>query len=152
MQANDFTKDDYFSASINRFEDFKHLRTNQKSIIFTLYCAGVSTECMFRAYILNETKEFDSKHDLYKLFIKSKMMLRMSESEREQLSLSVKRISDFWFNNLRYTSDKRAKRKIAHKLVQRTNFKDINKYLEKQNIDIFEATEKIIEIGKNKWT
>ncbi len=151
MKSNDFTKNDYYSAALNRYKNLEHLKTNKDSIIFSLYCAGVAAECMFRAYILKETRAFDEKHDLLKLYTKSKMWLTLTDEQKIELSISVKKISDFWFNNLRYTSDSRAKRKIAHKFV-RTNFKDINKYLEKHNNDIFMATKNVIEIGEKLWT
>ncbi len=151
MKKNDYTKNDYYSASLNRLGDLEHLRMNQKSIILSLYCAGVSVECMFRAYILKETNSFDDKHDLFKLYNTSKMGMELSVDRRMELTSQVKKISEFWFNNLRYTSDVRLKRKIAHKFV-RTSFKDINKYLDKHNNDIFDATYKIIETGKELWT
>ncbi len=149
--AKDFTHTDYYTASLTRMADLKHLRTNQNSIIFSTYCAGVSIECMFRAYITKYTKEFDAKHNLEKLFEKSLLGSNLSENEKEKLTIAVKKANKIWNNDLRYVSEKRMKRKIAHENVK-ANFKDVNKYLEKYKSDIFKSTELIIKTGILKWT
>lgn len=150
MKSKDFTKTDYYTAALLRKGDLEHLRKNESSIIFSLYCAGVAVECMLRAYIRIETKEFDSRHDLSQLFEKSKLALIISPEDKGKVTASITKIAQFWSNNLRYTSDTRMKRFIAHKIV-RTKFKDINKYLKKHNNDIFEATEIIIKMGETSW-
>lgn len=151
MVTKNFTSTDYFSASLARNEDMKHLRQNANSVIFSLYCAGVAIECMLRAYLLKETTEFDAKHNLEKLYEQSKIAKLLEANEKEIISAAVKNANKLWNNNLRYTSDKRMKRLIAHEIV-RTNFKDIGKYLNKYYSDIFEATEILIKTGQAKWT
>lgn len=64
MATRDFTYTDYFSAALTREADLAHLRINTKSIIFSVYCAGVAIECMLRACVTRCTTEFDSKHNL----------------------------------------------------------------------------------------
>jgi len=46
VKSKHFTKNDYISASLLRRDDVEHLKKNLKSIIMTLYCAGVSIECL----------------------------------------------------------------------------------------------------------
>lgn len=149
--ARDFTHTDYYSASLTRMTDLEHLRTNQNSIIFSIYCAGVSIECMFRAYITKYTKEFDAKHNLEKLFEKSLLANELTANEKEKLSIAVKKANKIWNNDLRYVSEKRMKRKIAHENIQ-TQFNDVNKYLDKFKSEIFDSTELIIKTGTSKWT
>ena len=149
--AKDFTHTDYYTASLTRQADLKHLRTNQNSIIFSVYCAGVSIECMFRAYITKYTKEFDSKHNLEKLYAKSLLANQLEVGEKEKIASAVKKANNIWNNDLRYVSEKRMKRKIAHKNVK-TGFKDVNKYIERFNSEIFDSTELIIKTGTSKWT
>ena len=150
MVTKQFTHTDYFSATLSRCEDLRHLRTNPKSIIFSLYCAGVTIECMLRAYIAKYTSEFDSKHDLEKLYEKSRIASTLETAEKEALAIAIKKANKVWTNNLRYTSDKRMKRLMAHEKV-RTEFKDIHKYIDKYYSDIFDATDLIIKTGQDKW-
>lgn len=151
--AKDFTHNDYYSASITRQADLSHLRSNPSSIIFSVYCAGVSIECMFRAYITKYTKEFDSKHDLKKLYEKSQMANLLDEKEKEILTAAVKNANRIWFNELRYVSELRMKRKISHELIKKgLKGKDIIKQIDIYHSDIFKASDLIIKIGQSKWT
>ena len=118
MATRHFTHTDYYTASLLRNEDLQHLKTNQKSIIFSLYCAGVAIECMLRAYITKETSDFDSKHDLEKLYEKSKIALLLNTEEKQSISIAVKNANKIWYNNLRYSSDLRLKRLIGHEMVR----------------------------------
>jgi hypothetical protein len=151
MAIKHFTHTDYYSASLTRYADLTHLRTNTNSAIFSVYTAGVTIECMFRAYITKYTKEFDSKHDLEKLYAKSLLGSEFDTNEKEQLTIAVKKANEIWTNDLRYASEKRMKRIIAHKNVK-ANLNDVNKYIERDFSAIFDATELIIEKGKVKWT
>ena len=151
MATAKFTHTDYYSASLSRVIDLEHLLEKKESIIFSIYCAGVATECMLRAYITRYTLEFDSKHDLEKLYEKSQLSSLLNESDKERLSVAIRKMNKIWNNNLRYTSEKRMKRLIAHEMV-RTNTKDVNNYVSKFYAEIFEATNLIITKGKEKWT
>lgn len=88
MATRDFTYMDYFSAALTRQADLAHLRTNQKSIIFSVYCAGVAIECMLRAYVTRYASEFDSRHNLEKLYEKSQLGNYLEQ--REALTIAVK--------------------------------------------------------------
>ncbi len=151
MATNHFTHTDYFSASLTRQSDLTHLRQNKNSAIFSVYIAGVAIECMFRAYITKYTKEFDAKHDLEKLYTKSLLGSELDTKEREVFTIAVKRANQIWSNDMRYASEKRMKRLIAHKNIK-ADLNDVNKYIERHFSDIFEATEIIISKGREKWT
>ena len=102
-------------------------------------------------HITNETNEFDSKHDLEKLYIDSKLSLNFNTDDKEKLAVAVKEANAIWTNNLRYASEKRMKRIIAHKNVK-AKLNDVNAYINRESNAIFSATELIIEKGKQKWT
>jgi hypothetical protein len=92
--ANDrFTQTDYYDASHLRCNDFKHLRNNHqsKSVIFALYGAGVAVECMLRAYMTKNSVPFDEKHNLEKLYHKSKMAIFLSENEKEKILAAIRK-------------------------------------------------------------
>jgi predicted metal-dependent hydrolase len=121
--VKDFTKNDYFSASLSRKADLEHLITNTDSIILSIYCAGIAIECMFRAYITKYTKEFDSKHNLEKLYNKSLLASYADTNQKKRLSIAVKKASSIWSNDLRYVSEKRMKRKIGMCQVKLDTFR-----------------------------
>ena len=152
MEKNKFTKNDYFSASRSRFNDLEYLANNEKSSILALYCSGISIECMLRAYILTYTKEFDSKHDLEKLYYKSQLGNHLTEDEKERLSRSIKIANKTWSNDLRYCSEKRLRRILAHEFVgSKIQPKDINKYLSNRKMELFEIAKEILILGEKKW-
>lgn len=151
MATKKFTSNDYYSAALLRNADLQHLRSEEKSIIFSIYCAGVTIECMLRAYIVKNTAEFDSKHDLMKLYEKSQIALVLTETEKEELLVAIKNANKIWKNDLRYTSDKRMNRLIGHEMG-RTKYKDVNKFVKGFYSEIFEATNLIITKGIEKWT
>lgn len=151
MNTQAFTKNDYYDASLKRLEDVRYLQKREDSIIFALYCAGVAVECMFRAYILQESSEFNSKHDLINLFTESKLLSKCTLEEKKLLTSTVKRIYSIWFNNLRYTTDKRMKRIIINRHTGKRNFKNINKWIKSEFEHIFSDTEYIIKLGVTKW-
>jgi len=92
-----------------------------------------------------------SKHDLEKLYTKSLLGSQFDTDEKERLTIAVKKANDIWSNDLRYASGKRMKRIIAHKNI-RANLNDVNAYIEREYKAIFDATDLIIEKGKEKWT
>jgi hypothetical protein len=153
MKKNGFTANDYFSASKSRLQNIEHLISDEKNNILTLYCLGVSIECMLKAYIRSYTKEFDSRHDLKDLYFKSQISNNLEDSKKEKLSASIKCANGIWSNNLRYCSEKRLKRILGHEFAkQKYPPKDINKYLSQKRDTLFKIAKEILLIGENKWT
>jgi hypothetical protein len=151
MYGKHYTHTDYFTAARSRFRDLQHLRTDNECIIFALYCAGVTAECIFRAYITKYTKEFDAKHNLEKLYEKSLLAQNLSEDAKAELTAAVKILNKFWSNDLRYTSEVRMKRILAHENA-RLDFKNIFKFLAKNKAELYSATELIFNTGIQSWT
>ncbi|ETR73615.1 MAG: hypothetical protein OMM_06831 [Candidatus Magnetoglobus multicellularis str. Araruama] len=152
MKGKTFTANDYYSASKSRLQDLEYLRGSEANNIFALYCSGVLIECMLRAYILTYTKEFDSKHDLEKLYIKSQLGSQLTEDEKGKLSASIKIANKIWSNDLRYCSEKRLKRIFAHEFVKmKYKPKNINKYISNKKAELFEIAKEIQSIGEEKW-
>ena len=150
MATQHYTHTDYFTASLTRYADLRHLITNRNSAIFSVYTAGLTIECMFRAYITKYTNEFDSKHDLEKLYTKSLLGSQFDTIEKEQLTIAVKKANTIWSNDLRYASEKRIKRIIAHKNI-RAHLNDVNAYIDREYNAIYDATNLIITKGTEKW-
>ena len=93
----------------------------------------------------------DSKHNLEKLYLKSLIGQKLNVSEKQKMTIRVKQANKIWNNNLRYTSEKRMKRIIAHENVKK-KITDVNKYILNYQSEIFDSTDEIINTGKSKWT
>lgn len=151
-----FTDTDYLLAAQERLKDSKYLRTNEQHMIFAIYCAGVSIECMLRGYINKYTKEFDEKHNIERLYKKSLLASILDMEEKIQLAAAIK-TAKVWDNDFRYTSEKRMKRLIAHKYVNngkkgnKNRYKDLKSYFKHYFSEFFMATEIIIKKGEEKW-
>lgn len=152
MAKNDFTPNDYLEAAKERLNDSNILKQNTNNIIGCVYFAGVSIECIFRAYIYRYTKEFDEKHNLIGLYNKSLINQNLTPEEKESLTISLKKVSKYWNNNLRYTSGKRLKRVLGHEIAKEKNQPtNIHKYFEFKIGEIIYIAENILKIGEEKW-
>lgn len=148
-----FTKDDYFSAAFERVNDSKKLFENPQNVIGAIYFAGVAIESMFRAYICRYTNEFYEKHNLESLYIKSLMHQYLNDSEKEKMSVTIKKAAKLWDNTYRYCSAKRLKRMLGHEFAKQKNKpKDMYKYLQSRSGELTTISEEIVRIGGEKWT
>ena len=96
MSTRKYTPNDYISAAHSRFYDCCRLKKDDDCIIFAIYSAGVSIECVLRAYILKYTNEFDAKHDLEKLFLKSLISQNLLENEKVKATSFIKAANKLW--------------------------------------------------------
>ena len=152
LKTKAFTANDYYSAAKERHKDLKQLEQNEDCIIITLYCSGLIVECILRAYIHTYTNEFDSKHNLEKLFVKSQLGNRLTQKEKESLSAGIKTASKIWSNSLRYTSLKRYRRLLAHEITKMPRKPvNLNKYLKKELTPLIESAKYIFRIGEREW-
>ncbi len=62
----DFTVESYHSAALEHLQGAQELHAEGRYFL-SHYFAGVSVECLLRAYLLRVGPEFDSRHDLYQL-------------------------------------------------------------------------------------
>lgn len=124
----DFEPRDYYEAAQERLSQAELLfdlppeyRRNFQSELYALivYLAGVAVESMLRAYRLKVDRRFDSRHDLARWFVASKLDNRLEdhlnrqqkapqETERRIMELrsAVGEVSDVWRNDHRFASEK----------------------------------------------
>lgn len=118
-----FDSRDYYRASHERIRQAWSLyhRTDADDVNhhpLALYVSGVAVECMLRAFITRQTREFDSRHDLRDLFIESgildikpnsKAYARFSDEQLQQskreLGSAVGYLSRVWNNAYRYANE-----------------------------------------------
>jgi len=152
ISSNKFNGRDYIEASKERILDAKKLLEKSENIIGAIYFSGVAVECIFRAYITLQSKEFDDKHDLSRLYETSMIGQKLDEREKKFFTVKFKCINSFWRNNLRYCSGVQLKRAMAHELVkEKKKFKNIYNYLNYKYKLLIEASESIVNMGVEEW-
>lgn len=113
-----------------------------------IYLSGVAVECLLRAYILRETKEFESRHDLTDLMRKSSIADFIPPQQTREFGVYLTTVWRRWKNNYRYASISRLS----------SEFRDIGLFSgikgdplkENARVTIL-ATEKIISAGVLAW-
>jgi len=145
-----FTSRDYSFAMNERIDDSAKMSSSKCSVSYRLYTLGVAIECLLRNRILEYTTEFDDKHDLEKLCIKSKIFHEVDEEEKEKLACAIKVANRLWDNNLRYGSQKRLNRYIGDVIARKNNKKrDYNDIAREMLCGMEEATNIIVGVNKN---
>ena len=72
-----------------------------------IYLAGISVECLLRAFITCRTCEFDARHDLHELFKQAAPEDLIPRKRRREAGAWLGTVWARWKNNYRYVSDDR---------------------------------------------
>ncbi len=121
-----------FRASLERVKQAWALYREGSSYALAMYTAGVSVECMLRAFKIVRDPTFDEKHDLKRLFKASGMLkvdpavmtsLGLSEAESEthfrELQAAATGVCDLWSNDYRFASEERLKAHLKNRKLDR---------------------------------
>lgn len=135
--------------------DSLYLRQIPESTVSSVYLAGVAVECLLRAYKLQNSSVFSSRHDLVELFRESGIVSFLSMSERLKAGAAIAEINRRWRNNYRYTDHKTLLREIIKESVlsgrKLPAFKDKHKFLQWYFKDFFAQTDALLALGMKKW-
>jgi hypothetical protein len=159
-----FEPSDYFRASLERIKQSRdyyrrdskeNLSTNHHPLAF--YACGLSVECMLRAFITLNTKEFDGRHDLDLLLNQSGLLNlnplpSLGDAELIRLKIeiggAVGKVNRLWSNNLRYASEARLRSYLHESGLDR----GIKGDALKENLrQLLEASSRIIDRGAELW-
>jgi HEPN domain-containing protein len=84
----DFQPKDYYEAASDRMDQADLLYSldteycqglEDRRYALVVYSAGLAVECMLRAYIRRMTNKVNSRHDLSRLFVESRLDTRVVE-------------------------------------------------------------------------
>ena len=126
-----------------------------------MYTAGVAVECMFRAFKLLRTSEFDEKHNLSQLFAHSHLLQLNEEAmanrgtpeqilkSAQNIRACVNDVHNLWANDYRYASEGRLKSELTRMKRYHGIKGDVLKACAYQSLN---AAEKLIERGAEIWT
>lgn len=138
---------DYLEASAFRIDTARRLhRIRQYSS--AIYFAGVSIECLLRAFITREDPQFDQRHDLRELYKKAQLQALIHLADRRQADAWLGDVWMRWKNNYRFASDDRL----------RTHFKKLQfnrgikgDFLKENSRIVVESAYQLRTLGEKRW-
>lgn len=117
------------------------------------YLAGLSVECVFRAYRTRFDPEFDSRHDLFRLFEAAKFseVLPSKPDSYEKYMTALNYVATYWSNKYRFCS---ASRLLSHLkrmevyLIVKSKGGDL---LKNSSRRMLTEADLLVSLGAEKW-
>ena len=138
---------DYLEASAFRIETARRLhRIGRYSA--AIYFAGVSIECLLRAFIVREDSQFEQRHDLRELCKKAQLQALIRPVDRRQADAWLGDVWMRWKNNYRFASDDRMRvqfRKLGHNRGIKGDF------LKENSRIVVESAYQLRTLGERRW-
>ncbi|HTU90755.1 MAG TPA: hypothetical protein VMF69_11820 [Gemmataceae bacterium] len=172
----DFEPRDYYEVAQERLSQAELLfdlpserRGNFQGDPYALvvYLSGVAVESMLRAYRLKVDRRFDSRHDLARWFVASKLDNRLEEHLNRQqkapqeidsrimeLRSAVGEVSDVWRNDHRFASEKLIARDFwERKIIPRKGSKGRKPQVLRSMVRmLLKNARVVINAGVEAWT
>lgn len=144
----DFKAEKLLEASQERIETARRLYEAGRYVP-AIYLAGVSVECLLRAYRIRKNPQFDSKHDLSSLLKESGIADFIRPKDQQKFSASLGEIWSRWKNDYRYASHGRLTSEFKRLKLYRGIKGDI---LKANTATVVNDTLLIINIGVLRWS
>lgn len=158
----DFTADHYFRAGVERMSQAQHLyREGAGFYSLAMYAAGLAVECLLRAYMVKQKREFESRHDLILLFKESGILAvdadklkakgltdEQIQTHQKVLWSSVNDVFILWRNNYRFASEARLLTHLKKMKLYKGAKGDI---LKAKAYDLLKAAQRFIDKGVLQW-
>lgn len=127
-------------AARNMLEDRQYTLAN--------YLAGLSVECMLRAYSSHLDNSFDARHDLRRWYEKSSLEAIVPTGQRERISIALSTVAAQWNNSQRYYSAELYRAEIKQAQLDRGIKGDALKEVTRRTVD---AALEVVVIGEAQW-
>src|SRR5579884_1577441 len=75
---------------------------DRRRFVLASYVAGLAVECILRAYRLMIDPEFDSRHDLEKLYALARFIDIAPPEKVEQVTAALETVTELWSNEFRF--------------------------------------------------
>lgn len=96
--------EEYMAAAREHFAALQRMGVSPDHYPLAYYLAGLTAECLFRAYAELNGAEHDAGHDLRRHAESGRFFLFMPESKRDGLRDYLNEVWKRWLNNHRYRS------------------------------------------------
>lgn len=142
-----FNYNDYLIASAYRIETARRLH-KQGRYSAAIYFAGISIECLLRAFIIFKDPEFDQRHNLHELCKKAGLEDLITYKHRREANAWLGNIWARWKNNYRYASDERLRaefKKLGHDRGIKGDF------LKQNSSIVVDSAYELRTMGEKRW-
>lgn len=112
------------------------------------YLAGLAVECMLRAYRVRIDPEFDSRHDVDRLYKLAKFADIIPFHQVEEVTALLDEVIDLWSNDHRYLSTAALRRRWTKRRLYERVKGDFVKELTRR---LVESASRIVAIGVARW-
>ena len=137
----------YMEASAFRIESARQLHEHSR-YSEAIYLAGVSVECLLRAFITRSTREFDARHDLQELFKQTGMEDLIPLKRKRDAGAWLGTIWARWKNNYRYVPDDRLRAEFKRLRHDRGIAGD---FLKENSRQVINSAYELRTIGELQW-
>ena len=141
------TADSYRTAAVNHIGSSQDL-VEAKQYPLAAYVAGLSVECMLRAYSQHVSATFDARHDLRVWYQRSRFDAIVPTSRALEVGSSITVVATHWSNSQRYYSVELLRAEWKNDELDRGIRGDLVKELTRRLVD---AAWEIVTLGEEQW-
>ncbi len=145
-----FTAEAYRQAALEHVVAARELYdANPPYYVLAHYIAGLSIECMLRAYRYRIASEFDERHDLRALYKAAQFDEIVPSVLQEQIGTARSIVESQWQNNHRFCSEEHLRSHFKRLMLDRGIRGD---FLKERTRQIVNAAFEIVNVGNKQWT
>lgn len=116
------------------------------------YMAGLAVECMLRAFRHAIDPEFDSRHDLDKLYDLAKFADIVPANDEDNIVAAMQNVTTRWSNSYRFMPESELKsRWLAQGLNKRGREWFKGDFLKERTRELLNSANKIVNTGVARW-
>lgn len=141
------TAESYRLASLSHIDVAQSL-LEKKEFVLASYLAGLSVECMLRAYAHRVDSIFDGKHDLQNWLKKSRFDAVVPDDRQKDISADLSLVVSQWNNSQRYYSLELLRAELKSARLDRGIQGDFVKKLTRRLVS---AALEIVTLGEEQW-
>jgi hypothetical protein len=142
-----FNSLDYLSAAKEHVDGAGKLY-NMQCYVLAHYVAGLSVECLLRAYRLRIDRTFDERHDLWILARTSGFLRIWPDDFCPKINAALGDVVSRWQNDHRYRSDESLQRFLKKKKLHRNIKGD---FVKENSRRIVNAALELVNLGASVW-
>jgi hypothetical protein len=142
-----FNAEDYLGAAREHADRARKLYSMDWYVL-AHYVAGLSVECLLRAYRCRITTIFDERHDLWALAKTSGFLNIVPDNQRPTINAALGEVVSRWQNDHRYRSEESLRRFLKEKKLYLRIKGD---FVKENSRRIVNAAFDLVNIGDKAW-
>ena len=140
--------EEYLRAAQERVTECREAYDRHRYVV-DHYLAGLTVECILRAYRVRESTEFHSRHNLRELFTMSRFTFVVPRGRQEEVVAALNNVVARWSNTYRFVSIDGLRADLRRRKLNRGIKGDFVK--ESARVAANAAT-LLVSIGVERWT